>query len=107
MKVAKRDLFLILLYLLAAIAIFPIVYYLFVYYIIGFTIGTPDRFVTASVALSGPLLVVVGIALTSISFTSLFSNRVHRLFEVSFEEGKTSNEKQYLLRDTARRAGNM
>ena len=76
--------FLALLYLLAAIAIFPIGYDLFEYYIIGFTIDTPDRFGTAIVALSGPLLVLVGIALTSLSFTSLYKNRVHRILGIMF-----------------------
>jgi len=81
MKVAKRDLLLALLYLVAAIAIFPIVYHLIDFFI-GF--DAPDRFVTARVALSGPMLVLVGIALTSISFTSLFKNRVHRILGIMF-----------------------
>jgi len=75
-------LFLALLYLLAAIGAFPILYYLFVYYIIGFTIDTPDRFATARVGLSGPLLILAGIAITSISFTSLYKNRKHRFFGI-------------------------
>jgi hypothetical protein len=75
MKVAKRDLVLVVLYLLPAIGAFPIVYYLFQYYILGFTIDPPDRFGTARVAFSGPILIVTGIVLRSLSFTNLVKDQ--------------------------------
>ena len=66
----------LLIYVLAGVALFPILYYVLMYQL-GLNINAPDTFAVIRVVISGPMLVFLGILLLI-----LFKTRMNRIFAI-------------------------